>query len=240
MSFSSVSRLIFALDFPDVASALPLLTLLSGKVGVVKIGLELFLGEGPSIVSRIREKSDARIFLDLKLHDIPATVERSVKNLKKLGVDYLTLHTAGGREMLCRARDGAGESMQLLGVTVLTSSGIGTLEETGLVVKGEDAMQHLVQQRAVLAREAGLSGVICSGHEVSGVKALCGRAFLAVTPGIRPLWNLGAGDDQQRVMTPVQALTAGADMLVIGRPIRDAADPVAAAERILMEMEGEG
>ncbi|MDY0163031.1 orotidine-5'-phosphate decarboxylase [Desulfobotulus sp.] len=240
MPLSCAQRLIFALDFPDFSKALPMLVRLSGKVGVVKIGLELFLGEGPSIVPRIREKTDARIFLDLKLHDIPATVERSVRNLEKLGVDYLTLHTAGGREMLCRAREGAGENMALLGVTVLTSSSVQTLEETGCALEGERPLKTLVAKRAFLARESGLSGVICSGHEALEVKALCGPEFLAVTPGIRPLWSVEKKDDQERVMTPSLALAAGADMLVIGRPIRDAADPEAAVERILKEMADAG
>lgn len=229
-------HLVFALDYPDFASAAPILPLLAGRVGVVKIGLELFLGEGPGIVSRIRDKSGVEVFLDLKLHDIPATVERSVRNLKKLGVDYLTLHTAGGREMLSKAADAAGDSMKILGVTVLTSSGLSTLKETGLELKDDAAMEDLVKKRAVLAMESGLAGVICSGHEAAGVKERCGAGFLAVTPGIRPAWSLGTGDDQKRVMTPERALAAGADMLVVGRPIRDAADPGWAVDQILKEM----
>ncbi|MCW7752479.1 orotidine-5'-phosphate decarboxylase [Desulfobotulus sp. H1] len=230
------SRLIFALDFPDFLSAAPVLSMLAGKVGVVKIGLELFLGEGPSIVEKVREKSDALVFLDLKLHDIPATVERSVRNLKRLGVDYLTLHTAGGREMLSRAADAAGAEMKLLGVTVLTSSGPETLEQTGLMLSGCGGMENLVLIRALLAKECGLAGVICSAHEAREVKRVGGNVFLAVTPGIRPLWSLGQGDDQRRVMSPGTALKAGADMLVVGRPIRDAADPGWAADQILTEM----
>jgi orotidine-5'-phosphate decarboxylase len=130
--------------------------------------------------------------------------------------------------------------MALLGVTVLTSSSVQTLEETGCALEGERPLKTLVAKRAFLARESGLSGVICSGHEALEVKALCGPEFLAVTPGIRPLWSVEKKDDQERVMTPSLALAAGADMLVIGRPIRDAADPEAAVERILKEMADAG
>lgn len=229
-------RLAFALDLPDLSSALPLAGTLAGHVGVLKIGLELFMRSGPDAIRRIRETTGLALFLDLKLHDIPETVARAVANARELGVTYLTVHTAGGRTMMARAREAAGEDLKLLGVTVLTSTGGGELAETGVAESLSDAPGDLVAMRATLAREAGLSGVVCSGLEAALVKAACGPDFLAVTPGIRPEWTITGEDDQKRIMTPGAAIAAGADLLVVGRPIRNAQDPALAADKVVEEI----
>lgn len=228
-------RLIFALDVENFEKALPLLKKLSGKIGMIKVGLELFCGEGPSVVPRIRDLTGAEIFLDLKLHDIPATVARSVRNLKNLGVSLLTLHTAGGRDMLTRAAEMAEDGMRLLGVTVLTSMMTEELRETGCFASGK-SLEDLVVKRALLAREAGLHGVVCSAFEAMAIKKVCGKNLICVVPGIRPQWNVSfTKEDQKRIVTPKKAFENGADLIVVGRPIRESPDPVAAVERILGE-----
>lgn len=235
MPLSIRDRLIFALDVENLEKARPLLKTLSGKIGTIKVGLELFCGEGPSVIPRIRDLAGAEIFLDLKLHDIPETVARSVRNLKDLGVSLLTLHTAGGREMMARALDVAEDHMRLLGVTVLTSMGPADLKETGCFLSGED-LTGLVLKRALLAEEAGLSGIVCSAFEAASIKNACGKDFLCVTPGIRPLWNAAIEkEDQKRIVTPQKAFENGADMIVVGRPIRESRDPAEAVEKILQE-----
>jgi len=224
-------RLAFALDVADRKSALRLVTMLSGQVGCFKVGLELFTREGPDIVRAVKDHSPADIFLDLKLHDIPATVKGALSAARALGDCYITVHAGGGRAMLETAREFDG--LKVLAVTLLTSLSENDLAATGF--RPGTRPRDIVLQRAALAKQAGLSGVVCSGEELALVKAELGADFLAVVPGIRPAWSAGS-QDQSRIITPAQAVAAGADLIVVGRPIRDAKDPQAAAARILEEM----
>ncbi len=224
-------KLIVALDVPSKAMALEFASPLVGVVSWLKIGLELFVSEGPDVVRAI-SKLGFRIMLDLKLHDIPKTVERSVAQAVRLNVDMLTLHTAGGASMLRAARQGAGaSSLRLLGVTVLTSQLDEELKQTG--VAGEVA--QVVMDRATLAADCGLHGVVASAWEAHDLRQALPADFAIVTPGIRMQGD--ATGDQVRIATPAKALRWGASHLVVGRPVRDAADPVVAANTILKQME---
>ncbi|MFZ7127329.1 MAG: orotidine-5'-phosphate decarboxylase [Desulfobacterales bacterium] len=230
---NSTERIVFPLDVPSSDEALRLAGHLAGSVGLFKVGLELFIRSGPEIVRRIREQTGTGIFLDLKLHDIPETVRRAVAAAADLGVELITVHCGESGRMLEAAVAGGGGRTKILGVTVLTS-----ISESDLRVAGVSAsLDELVLRRAEAARKAGLAGVVCSGREAGRIKARCGPGFIAVTPGIRPAWEGVGTDDQQRVMTPFEAVRNGADFLVIGRPIRDAADPKAAANRISVEIQ---
>lgn len=228
-------RLAFALDVPGRAEAVDYIRQLEGHIGCFKVGLELFTREGPDIVRAVRDHSAADVFLDLKLHDIPATVRGALRSALSLGARYITVHAAGGEAMLEVARDISPQGLRVLAVTVLTSLGEGDLP--GLGFPAGTSVRDLVLKRAALAHRAGLAGVVCSGQELKEVKERFGDDFLAVVPGIRPAWSTG-GDDQSRVITPAQAMAAGADLIVVGRPIRNAADPRDAAARILDEMAG--
>ncbi|MDY0000676.1 MAG: orotidine-5'-phosphate decarboxylase [Polyangia bacterium] len=225
-------RLIFALDVPDATKAAWFASLLANEVGYFKVGLELFAAAGPSIVREMVERG-ARVFLDLKLHDIPETVGRTVAVLGSLGVSLLTVHTAGGPAMLReaqRAAQAAPTPIRLLGVTALTS-----LDGADLRAVGVDlTVRDLVMKRAALARDQGLGGVVTSVSEAEAVRLMAPEPFFVVTPGIRPA-GAEAGD-QKRTGTPAAALGAGASHLVVGRPIRDAADPAEAARAIVAEM----
>ena len=225
-------RLAVALDIPDADSARAIAAQLHGHADVLKIGLELFTAEGPALV---REFSDAGwgIFLDLKLHDIPATVERAVARTVNLGVELLTLHASGGPAMLAAAARGraTAASPKLLGVTILTSMDQAQMAAVGL----EGTPSEAVDRLCGLAQENGCDGVVASVLEAAAIKAARGADFLVVAPGIRPAGS--ARDDQARVATPADAVLAGADYLVVGRPILRASDPVAAADSIRREME---
>ena len=177
------------------------------------------------------------IFLDLKLHDIPATVGRAMARSADLGVAFATVHVGETRRMLKAAVEGSGGKVGILGVTVLTSVTAKDLASAGYRQALIDDLPQLVLQRAQQAYEAGCAGVVCSGLEARQIKAGLGKDFLAVTPGIRPAWTLTAKEDQQRITTPARAIATGADYLVIGRPIRDAEDPRQAAIRIAQEIE---
>ena len=225
-------RLIFALDVPDHAKAKELAAKLRGRVGMFKIGLELFTSLGPRIVQDIQQ-AGVPVFLDLKLHDIPKTVERAARIISGLGVRFTTVHASGGREMLQAAVEGVSGKVGILAVTVLTSTGQDEARAMGI-----DSISDLVLQRARMAKEAGCAGVVCSGQEVKRVKESCGAGLLAVCPGVRPAG--GEKGDQKRVVTPSMALSDGADYIVVGRPIRDAVDPAEAARRIVAEMESAG
>jgi orotidine-5'-phosphate decarboxylase len=219
-------RLVFALDVPDAAEALRLVDLLRGEVGAFKVGLELFCAEGPPLVRRVAERGGA-VFLDLKLHDIPATVSRAVaRAVQPGGVRWLTAHVGGGREMLREAVRASGGKAGILGVTVLTSLDEAAAAEVGLAGPPGD----LAVRRAAVAVGAGCAGVVASPAEARAIRAALGAGPLIVTPGIRPA-SAEAGD-QRRIGTPESAIAAGADVLVVGRPIRDAADPAAAARAI--------
>jgi orotidine-5'-phosphate decarboxylase len=235
MRMDARDRLIFALDVADPEPAHDLVEKLSGHVGLFKVGLELFVRSGPDIVNHIQNRAGAGVFLDLKLHDIPATVERTMARIAELGVRFATVHCGESLAMLASAVRGAGGRVGVLGVTVLTSVSAEELRSAGIGDGRPSAVADLVRQRAAMAKAAGCRGVICSGWEAAALKAALGAEFLAVTPGIRPAEGAGRGD-QQRVATPAAAIKAGADYLVVGRPIRDAQDPVAAADAIVAEI----
>lgn len=227
--------IIFPLDVPTVGEAVRYVEALSESVGMFKVGLELFIQAGPEIIRRIQGSSSAEIFLDLKLHDIPATVERAMARAADLGVKFVTVHCGETPRMLAAAVKGGGSAVGVLGVTVLTSVSAGDINAAGFKDEYASDMARLVKKRAQTAKDAGCAGVVCSGREAKTIKAAFGPDFLAVTPGIRPAWGL-TQDDQRRIVTPAAAIRDGADYLVIGRPIRDAEDPKAAAERIAGEI----
>ncbi|HSK03099.1 MAG TPA: orotidine-5'-phosphate decarboxylase, partial [Kofleriaceae bacterium] len=217
MTFSAGNRLIVPLDVSSAAEADALLERLGGVPGWIKIGLELFCAEGPAIVARYTARG-LRVMLDLKLHDIPETVARATARVASLGAGLLTVHAGGGRAMLEAAVRSAGET-RVLAVTVLTSLDDADLAEIGAV----GPTGALVRRRAALALAAGCHGVVASPHEVAEVRAVAPPGFLVVTPGVRPAGS--AAGDQKRVMTPREARLAGADLVVVGRPLRDAPDP---------------
>jgi orotidine-5'-phosphate decarboxylase len=226
-------HLAFALDVPDATEARAWISRLRGRVGVFKVGLELFVAAGPEVIASARD-SGARVFLDLKLHDIPETVARAVATARRHHVDYLTVHAAGGPAMLKRAAtaasDGAGAPITILAVTVLTSMDDAQVAAVGL----EGGLARTAERLGGLAIDAGAGGLVCSAQEVATLRARFPKAVL-VTPGIRPA---GADrGDQSRVATAGDAIRAGADLLVVGRPIRDAADPIAVVETLVGEIE---
>lgn len=227
-------RLIFALDVPGKKEAERYVQLLEGVVGCFKIGLELFISEGPDVIKMIQDHSAANIFLDLKLHDIPATVRGALRSAEKLGVRYITIHSTEGETILETAEEVKGSGLEVLAVTVLTSTSASSLASLG--IREDINLAVLVLDRAVRAQNSGCAGVICSGEEASLVKQKCGEGFKIIVPGIRPQWAEVSGDDQNRIATPSQAIEDGADMIVVGRPIRDAQDPREAAQKIIEEI----
>ncbi|MGY8759970.1 MAG: orotidine-5'-phosphate decarboxylase [Nitrospinaceae bacterium] len=231
---SPQNRLIFALDVPGKKEAKHYAKVLEGVVGCFKIGLELFISEGPDIVKMIQDQSAANIFLDLKLHDIPATVRGALRSAKKLGVQYITIHSTEGEEILETAQEVKGSGLEVLAVTVLTSTSASSLASLG--IREDINAAALVLDRAIRAQNSGCAGVVCSGEEAKLVKSKCGGDFKIVVPGIRPEWARVSGDDQNRIATPSQAIEDGADMIVVGRPIRDANDPREAAQKIIEEI----
>jgi orotidine-5'-phosphate decarboxylase len=233
---SGKEYIIFALDVESIKDARHFVKMLSNHVAMFKVGLELFVRSGPEIVRLIREQSGAGVFLDLKLHDIPATVERTMKVIADLGVTLTTIHCGESEQMLKAAVSGSSGKVGVLGVTVLTSVSGKDVLACGFKNEYVQDMQSLVMKRAGMAQNAGCTGVVCSGLEVAEIKKRFGKRFLAVTPGIRPLWEWDKKDDQKRVVTPSIAVQNGADFLVIGRPIRDAADPADAAVKIAEEI----
>jgi orotidine-5'-phosphate decarboxylase len=228
----AVQRLAVALDSSEREEILRLARALRGRVGVAKVGLEAFSAHGPDLVREVGDFG-VPVFLDLKLHDIPNTVERAARNAARLGVAMLTVHASGGEAMLRAAVAGAASvdpSLAVLAVTVLTSLDDGGLAELG--IPGGAAGR--VAAWAALAQRCGCAGVICSPQEAAGLRASLGPGFLLVTPGVRPVGE--SSGDQRRVATPGQAIASGSDLLVVGRPITAAADPAAAAEAILTQM----
>ena len=222
-------RLILALDVPDLNAGIDMLDRVENQVGVVKVGLQLFTATGPASVEALKNKG-YDVFLDLKLHDIPNTVAGAVRSAKNLGVSMLTVHTGGGETMLTRAADEAGETMLILGVTLLTSMDVADLGPVGIIPRPEE----VVLLRTKLAAKAGLGGVVCSPIEITSVRAALGSKGVIVTPGIRPAGqDLG---DQKRVSTPGAAISAGADYLVVGRAISGAKNPALAASQIVDEI----
>ncbi len=234
---SSGDRIIVALDTPHLQEAARLVDALRGVVGMVKVGLELFVAQGPQAVMDLR-RAGMPVFLDLKLHDIPNTVRSAARAAGGLGAGLLTVHATGGAAMVAAAVDGAREGAMaaglppptVLAVTVLTSMNEDTLTKVGLAGPSDEAVVRL----SCLACDAGAGGVVCSAEEAASVREAVGQAPLIVTPGVRPAGS--PRDDQARVMTPSGAVAAGADYLVIGRPIRNAPDPVEAARAIAEDL----
>jgi orotidine-5'-phosphate decarboxylase len=235
VAFDPGNRLIAAVDVPDRAAADALIDRLDGAASWVKLGLELFIAEGPELVRDYTARG-LKVMLDLKLHDIPATVGKATARAAALGAGLLTIHTGGGRAMMraaveaARAAGQGDQRTRILGVTVLTS-----MDDKDLVqVAGGGTVEELVLRRAQLAMEAGCDGVVASPHEAARLRGGAPDDFLIVTPGVRPA-GADAGD-QKRVMTPRQAREAGADLIVVGRPIRSADDPAAAARAIAADL----
>ncbi len=229
---SPAHRIVVALDVADAAELQNLLRALRGQVGMFNIGMELFTALGPKAVELVHKHGE-RVFLDLKFHDIPNTVASAVRAAARLGVDFLTVHAAGGGEML-RAAAAAAKSMTpspaVIGVTVLTSLADADLTTIGL--QGPTA--SAVWRFAELALSAGLAGLVCSPREVSELRGRLGKTPWLITPGVRPA---GATlNDQRRIATPAAAIASGADLLVVGRPITQAQDPAAAAAAIAQEI----
>lgn len=226
---------IAALDFPSAAETLDFLDLFAGEgeKPYVKVGMELFYSEGPGIIREIKRRGH-RIFLDLKVCDIPNTVRRTMQALSALHIDMANVHASGATEMMKAALEGLGGSAAarplLIAVTQLTSTDDRALHEDLLI---PETMERTVMHYADVAARAGLDGVVCSPREARQVKACCGEGFVTVTPGIR--FADSVRDDQKRIMTPAEARVNGCDYLVVGRPITNAADPVAAYDRCVRE-----
>jgi orotidine-5'-phosphate decarboxylase len=212
-----------------------LISLLKDHVGLFKVGLELFVAEGPAFLQFLVDTARVEYFLDLKFHDIPATVARAQAKIRR-GPRLTTVHVDQGPKMLQAMVASLKNGAKVLGVTVLTHLGPEDLEALGIASRYAQDPSQLVLLRARLAKEAGCDGVVCAGTEARAVKDACGPDFLVVCPAIRPAWAAVPGDDQRRVMTPSEAIKAGADYIVVGRPIRLAADPVAAADKVVAEI----
>ncbi len=227
-SLTETPPIFVALDVSSADEAVWLADTLRGAVGGFKIGLELFCAAGPSIVEEIGAPD---VFLDLKFHDIPNTVRGVSRVAARLGAKIFNVHCLGGRDMMRAAVEAAREenaSTRIIGVTILTSHDAASLAQIGL----HEEPQHAVSRLALLARESGLDGVVCSPQEIEMVRRECGDDFLIVTPGIRPK-SAAPADDQKRVLAPREALDAGANWLVVGRPITAAPDPLQAARDLL-------
>lgn len=230
MSNIVAEKIIVALDLgnkkevEDALSKFP-------AVRFVKVGMELFFSAGPDLVRSLKDRG-LKVFVDLKVHDIPNTAAGAMRSLSGLGCDFLNLHCSGGLEMMQRAQETISEPTKLIGVTQLTSTNQTMLNEQ-LGIPG--TVEASVLNYAKLAKKAGLAGVVCSPLEVKALKEVCGEEFLAVTPGVRPA---GSGiQDQKRTMTPAEAIKAGSDYLVIGRPIMASQDPNSAFLKIVEEIE---
>jgi orotidine-5'-phosphate decarboxylase len=234
-------RLIVALDVDTLKQAREFVQLLAGEVGLFKVGKQLFTHAGPQAVQLIQELG-GEIFLDLKFHDIPNTVAKAAIEATRLGVKMFNVHASGSLEMMrttvkevervCRRQKLRRPIM--LGVTVLTSLNQDDLQRVGIEHKVADQVVRL----ALLTKEAGMDGVVASPHEVSDIRTVCGPSFVIVTPGIRPAES--TRNDQQRVMTPSDAVRAGVDYIVVGRPILESGDPISAARAIIVDMEQGG
>ncbi|MFC5467192.1 orotidine-5'-phosphate decarboxylase [Cohnella suwonensis] len=235
----AASKIMVALDKPDADAALALAAGLQGAGCWMKVGMELFYAAGPSVVRELKARG-FRIFLDVKMHDIPNTVRGGARSIARLGVDLFNVHGAGGVAMMRAAAEGVKEAVEsgdaasvpiVIAVTQLTSTSQSVLnEQIGIAGTIEEAVVRYARQ----AREAGLQGVVASPLEVAAIKAACGGDFLTVTPGIRPAW--AETGDQSRITTPRDAVVGGTDYLVIGRPISGASKPAEALDNILKEM----
>jgi orotidine-5'-phosphate decarboxylase len=233
-TFTMACELILVLDEPSPRTVAPLLRSLSGEITWVKIGLQMYTACGPDCVREISELG-FKVFLDLKLHDIPNTVAHAVESAARLPIHMLTLHTSGGEEMMrwaVKAQQAAKPDLLLLGVTVLTSMSAAALQQVGVAATPEAQVSHLAR----LAVTSGLTGLVCSPLELAPLRQQLPVGIQLITPGIRP--SGAKADDQTRVLTPAEAVVAGANYLVVGRPILRAPDPVAATRAILAEVRG--
>jgi len=229
---SASDRVCIALDFPSGAEAIAMAKRLAGRAGWMKVGLEVFVAEGPPLVGAIAA-TGANVFLDLKFHDIPATVAGAIASAARSGAAMVNVHASGGRAMLeaaKKAADAAGLP-RLIAVTLLTSLDLAMLADLPMAGHPEGIARRL----ALLSKECGLDGVVCSATDLAAIRAACGPDFLTVVPGIRPVG--AAVEDQKRVATPASAVAAGADILVVGRPVTGAPDPEAALARLVEEVE---
>lgn len=231
-------KLIVALDVPSFGEAEGLIKRLTPTVKIFKIGLGLFTLYGPEAV-RLVQKKGAKVFLDLKFHDIPNTVAHSVRSAVRLGAFMVSLHALGGLEMIMQAVCAAQEESKrlklnkpkVLGVTILTSLNESNIKEIGFSRNLDEEVLHLAR----MAKQARLDGIVASPKEISLIRKKIGRDFIIVTPGIRPAWAKGKSD-QKRIMTPREAIEAGADYIVVGRPVLEAKDPLEAAKKIIKEI----
>ncbi len=229
----AASRLCIALDFASRKDVMAAARRFAPRAGWLKVGLEAFVSEGPSLVADVAA-TGAKVFLDLKLHDIPNTVARAVASASATGAAMVNVHALGGREMLLAARTAAGQDANrplLIAVTLLTSLDSRALAD--LPVAGTP--EGIARRLAVLARDCGLDGVVCSPADLPGIRSACGPSFLTVVPGVRPEGE--DSGDQRRTATPRAAIAAGADILVVGRPVTAAPDPDAALDALLIEIE---
>ncbi|MFQ5901506.1 MAG: orotidine-5'-phosphate decarboxylase [Thermodesulfobacteriota bacterium] len=233
----SEERIIFPLDVPNLVEARKYIRLLRDSVGLFKVGLELFVSEGPAVLQIITEESQAKVFLDMKFHDIPATVRAAQRAASRYNVEFVTVHCDEGKQLLEAMIEGSSEKTKALAVTVLTSLAEQDLRDIGISERFD--MTGLVLHRAGLAKNAGCAGVVCSGLEIKAIRKRFGNDLIVVTPGVRPEWARRTilRDDQRRTTTPFEAIVNGADYIVVGRPIRNHPDPVEAARKIADEIE---
>lgn len=229
--------IIFPLDVPGFDDAMRYVNLLKDHVGLFKVGLELFISQGPDILKAILETAGKKVFLDLKLHDIPATVTRAFMVASGYGPEFVTIHCDAGEGLLKEAAANNPGNTKILAITVLTSLNSESLAELGYAEQYINDLAQLALLKARLAKAAGCHGVVCSGHEAAMIREALGPDLIIVTPGIRPAWTLVEGDDQKRIVTPEGAVRDGSDYIVIGRPIRDATDPREASEMVANEIE---
>ena len=228
--------IVFPLDVPEYDQAISFVETLDGHVGLFKVGLELFIAQGPGLLKEIRNRTTAGIFLDLKLHDIPATVKRAFLAASMHQPQFVTVHCDEGDDVLKDVAEENPGNTKLLGVTVLTSLNREKLRNSGYAKNYSEDVFELVLLRARMAKAAGCHGVVCSGLEAARVRKEIGPEMIIVTPGIRPAWTVVDQDDQKRIVTPADAVRNGSDYVVIGRPIRDAASPRDAAIRVAEEI----
>jgi orotidine-5'-phosphate decarboxylase len=228
--------IVFPLDVPDYDQAISFVETLDGHVGLFKVGLELFIAQGPDLLKEIRNRTTAGIFLDLKLHDIPATVKRAFLAASMHRPQFVTVHCDEGDGVLKDVAQENPGNTKILGITVLTSLNREKLRNSGYAKEYSEDVFELVLLRARMAKAAGCHGVVCSGLEAARVRKEIGPEMIIVTPGIRPAWTVVDQDDQKRIVTPADAVRNGSDYVVIGRPIRDAASPRDAAKRVAEEI----
>ena len=228
-------RVIFPLDVSSIDEAKRYIHLLKNNIGVFKVGLELFVREGPKVLKLIADETHAKIFLDLKFHDIPETVRRAQSAANAYGIDFITVHCNEETKLLKAAADSTKKNTMVLGITVLTSLSKKDIINSGIKKELQNPL-NLALHRAETANKSGCDGVVCSGKEVKPIKEIFGNDFIVVVPGVRPSWSKISNDDQSRIATPHEAIANGADYIVVGRPIRDAGNPADAAKKIADEI----